>query len=112
MMEGKEKEAGYWGKRSDTYDKSLERIIGKDVRRKLAGVLEDEHGLGDAVEFGCGTGFFTGTLAKNADHVNATDVSPRMQGWQTPGCGAGITSRSGSRTPRPFHFPPARSIPR
>ena len=34
--------------------------------------------LGKAVEFGCGTGFFTETLARKADSLVATDLSPRM----------------------------------
>ena len=37
-----------------------------------------EGGLGKAVEFGCGTGFFTETLAGKADSLVATDLSPRM----------------------------------
>ena len=34
--------------------------------------------LGKAVEFGCGTGFFTETLAGKADSLVATDLSPGM----------------------------------
>jgi ubiquinone/menaquinone biosynthesis C-methylase UbiE len=34
--------------------------------------------LGRAVEFGCGTGFFTETLAGKADSLVATDLSPGM----------------------------------
>jgi len=30
------------------------------------------------VEFGCGTGFYTGTLASKADSLLATDISPEM----------------------------------
>ncbi len=78
MLEQKEKEADYWGRFSGTYDENIERIFGTDLREKLARILENEHGLGNAVEFGCGTGYFTRTMAKNAEHVTATDLSPKM----------------------------------
>jgi ABC-2 type transport system ATP-binding protein len=80
MLEQKKKEADYWGRFSDTYDDNIERIFGTGLRENLARVLENEHGLGNAVEFGCGTGYFTRTIAKNADHVTATDISPKMIG--------------------------------
>jgi len=34
--------------------------------------------LGEVVEFGCGTGYFTKAVAKNAKHVIATDLSEEM----------------------------------
>lgn len=60
------------------YDESIEHIFGTGLRENLARVLENEHGLGNAVEFGCGTGYFTRTIAKSAEHVTATDLSPKM----------------------------------
>jgi ABC-2 type transport system ATP-binding protein len=44
------------------------------VRERLA----EEGPLGDVVEFGCGSGFFTETLARHATKVLATDLSPGM----------------------------------
>ena len=44
------------------------------VRERLA----REGPLGSTVEFGCGTGFYTETLAVKADRVTATDISPGM----------------------------------
>ena len=78
MLEQKEKEADYWGRYADTYDESIERIFGTGLRENLARILENEYDLGKVVEFGCGTGYFTRTIAKNAEHVTATDVSPKM----------------------------------
>lgn len=78
MLEQKEKEADYWGRFSGTYDESIEHIFGTGLRENLARVLENEHGLGNAVEFGYGTGYFTRTIAKSAEHVTATDLSPKM----------------------------------
>ena len=34
--------------------------------------------MGDVIEFGCGTGYFTQVIAKNAKHVIATDLSDEM----------------------------------
>ena len=78
MFEHKEKEADYWGRFASNYDDNLERIFGKDLRLNLARMLENERGLGNAVEFGCGTGYFTRAIVKNAVHVTATDISGAM----------------------------------
>lgn len=78
MLGHKENAANYWDRFSHTYDKKLENAFGKDLRRNLARVLDGEHDLGNAVEFGCGTGYFTRVIAKNAKHVTATDISPNM----------------------------------
>jgi ABC-2 type transport system ATP-binding protein len=40
--------------------------------------LSEEHDLGEVIEFGCGTGYFTKAIAKNAHHVLATDLSDEM----------------------------------
>lgn len=80
MLEHKEKEADYWGRFANSYDDRLERMFGKDLRPNLARILENERGLGYTVEFGCGTGYFTRAIAKNAVHVTATDISGSMIG--------------------------------
>ena len=78
MLEQKDKEADYWGRFSGTYDEDIERIFGTGLRENLARILENEHVTGSVVEFGCGTGYFTRAIVKNAEHVTATDLSPRM----------------------------------
>ena len=77
MQEQKGK-GDYWGRFAGTYDDTIDRMMGKEVRLRLADVLAREHGLGEAVEFGCGTGYFTRVIARNAKHVTATDISPLM----------------------------------
>ena len=77
MQEHKE-EGDYWGRYASTYEGSIDRMIGPEVRKNLADILAGEHGLGEAVEFGCGPGYFTRVIARNAKHVTATDLSPRM----------------------------------
>jgi ubiquinone/menaquinone biosynthesis C-methylase UbiE len=44
------------------------------LRQRLA----RETALGSTVEFGCGTGFYTETLAGKAERLLATDLSPGM----------------------------------
>ncbi len=78
MLEQKKKEAEYWGRFAGTYDDTLERIFGTGLREKLARLLEGEPAPGNVVEFGCGTGYFTRAIAKKAEHVTATDISPDM----------------------------------
>lgn len=78
MLEQKKKEADYWGRFSATYDDDIDRIFGAGLRKNLARLLEQERNPGNVVEFGCGTGYFTRAIAKNAIRVLATDLSPKM----------------------------------
>ena len=58
MLRNERNDTNYWGQFATTYDDKLERMMGKGVRQNLFRMLERESGLGDAVEFGCGTGLF------------------------------------------------------
>jgi ubiquinone/menaquinone biosynthesis C-methylase UbiE len=78
MLLNEQNDANYWGKFADTYDDKLEHMMGKAVRQNLFNMLQREGGLGDAVEFGCGTGYFTRAIANNAASVVATDLSSDM----------------------------------
>jgi ubiquinone/menaquinone biosynthesis C-methylase UbiE len=78
MQEHRVNKADYWGRFSATYDEKVERLIGKDLRPALACQLEQEPAPGNVLELGCGTGYFTRAMAKNATHVTATDVSRDM----------------------------------
>ena len=48
------------------------------VRQAILDKLSEERDLGEVIEFGCGTGYFTKAVAKNARHVMATDLSEEM----------------------------------
>ncbi len=72
---GKEK---YWGQYAGSYDNGVEYVVGKTLRQAIAGRLLEERGLGEVIEFGCGTGYFTEVIARNAKHVFATDLSDKM----------------------------------
>jgi ABC-2 type transport system ATP-binding protein len=68
----------FWSQAAPDYDRVVEQQIGPGTRARICRRLEQEEGLGRVVEFGCGTGFFTKTLARNASSVLATDASPGM----------------------------------
>ncbi|MBN1146547.1 MAG: class I SAM-dependent methyltransferase [Anaerolineales bacterium] len=76
-MDG-EKEELYWGRLAASYDRDGEYIIGDAILQAIEERLLKEQRLGHAVEFGCGTGYFTKVIAGNATHVIATDLSETM----------------------------------
>ena len=74
----KEKMEKYWSRFPDTYDKNKEYVVGKELLDKMIKELNDLSNLGDVIEFGCGTGYFTETLAKKANQIIATDLSDEL----------------------------------
>ncbi len=68
----------YWSESSPTYDKSVDSALGGTIRPLINEKLSQEGYLGTVAEFGCGTGYFTKTLAGKADCVVATDFSDDM----------------------------------
>lgn len=76
MKEGGEER--YWGRFASTYDRDGEFVVGKPILQAIQEALSNERSLGRAVEFGCGTGYFTKAVARNAAQVVATDLSPEM----------------------------------
>jgi ubiquinone/menaquinone biosynthesis C-methylase UbiE len=68
----------YWSRYADRYDEYTDYIVGKALRQALIGKLRKERNLGDVIECGCGTGFFTRAIARNALDVLATDLSEEM----------------------------------
>jgi len=63
---------------SDRYDNAVDMLLGKNIRRNILERLGDEDGLGKLLELGCGTGYFTPTLANKSEMVIATDISEEM----------------------------------
>jgi len=68
----------YWSKFASTYGNDQEYVVGRAILQLIIHRLSKEHNLGDVIEFGCGTGYFTQVIAKNAKHVLATDLSDEM----------------------------------
>jgi ubiquinone/menaquinone biosynthesis C-methylase UbiE len=68
----------FWTNAAPDYDRVVELQVGPGTRAKVRELVDRETALGDVVEFGCGSGFFTESLARNATSVLATDFSPGM----------------------------------
>ncbi len=76
MIEDKNEQ--YWGDHAEVYDTQIDTVIGRESREAIYSFLLGLHDLGQVVEFGCGPGFFTRAIAKNAAYVLATDISQEM----------------------------------
>ncbi len=70
----------FWSEAAPDYDRVVELQVGPGTRAKVRERASQEEALGDVVEFGCGSGFFTDSLAWKATTVLATDLSPGMLG--------------------------------
>jgi ubiquinone/menaquinone biosynthesis C-methylase UbiE len=68
----------YWSRLAESYDRKGEYVVGKRILNAIRTNLMEDQSLGNAIEFGCGTGFFTKSIAKNAKHIIATDLSDEM----------------------------------
>lgn len=68
----------YWSRFSTTFDENQEYVVGKDFLEEVKINLNKLVDLGEVLELGCGTGYFTETIVKNAKHVFATDLSNEL----------------------------------
>ena len=68
----------YWGRFSRTYDRNQEYVVGRELLDEITGELDQLADLGDVVEFGCGTGYFTAVIAERSTSVLATDLSDNL----------------------------------
>jgi ubiquinone/menaquinone biosynthesis C-methylase UbiE len=75
---GGEKKERYWSRYARMYDEYTEYVVGKDLRQVVVERLLEEHELGETIEFGCGTGYYTRVIARRAARVLATDLSDEM----------------------------------
>ena len=74
-----DEQAAFWSTIADKYDRVVDASIGGKSRAMLRELLAKEGPLGKSVvEFGCGTGFFTETLASKSETLLATDLSRGM----------------------------------
>jgi ubiquinone/menaquinone biosynthesis C-methylase UbiE len=72
------REERYWSRFARSYDRDGEYVVGKPILQEIEKRLLEEHSLGDVIELGCGTGYFTEAIARNASQVMATDLSDEM----------------------------------
>jgi ubiquinone/menaquinone biosynthesis C-methylase UbiE len=75
MLERKEE---YWSRFADTFDEDQKYIVGEAIQQAVIRRLSEERDLGEVVELGCGRGYFTKAIARNATQVLATDLSDEM----------------------------------
>ena len=68
----------YWSRFQTTYDENQEYVVGKDLLDDVKENIKRLSDLGEVLELGCGTGYFTEVIAQNADHVFATDLSDEL----------------------------------
>jgi len=68
----------YWNKFAHTFNEDQTYIVGISTQQGIIKRLSEEHDLGEVIEFGCGAGYFTKVIAKNATHITATDFSNEM----------------------------------
>jgi len=73
-----EKTERYWSRFSETYDANQEYVVNKDLLDEIKDNLNELSDLGGMVEFGCGTGYFTETIAQKANRIVATDLSDEL----------------------------------
>jgi ubiquinone/menaquinone biosynthesis C-methylase UbiE len=72
------KKVQFWSKFANTIDEDEMYIAAGTAQQLVVERLSRESGLGELIELGCGTGFYTKALATNASHVMATDFCDEM----------------------------------
>jgi len=68
----------FWAEISDKYDSAIDSILGEKIRPKILEKLNDEDNLGNLIEIGCGTGYFTKILSTKSENIISTDISEEM----------------------------------
>ncbi len=68
----------YWSRFSNTYDKNQEYVVGKEFLDEINREIDRLPELGELVEFGCGTGKFTVSIAEKSKSLIATDLSDSL----------------------------------
>ncbi|MEW8256850.1 MAG: class I SAM-dependent methyltransferase, partial [Candidatus Thiodiazotropha taylori] len=53
-------------------------VVGRELLDEITGELDQLADLGEVVEFGCGTGYFTAVIAERSTSVLATDLSDNL----------------------------------
>lgn len=68
----------YWSRFPDTYDQNQEHVVGRELLDEITRELHQLAELGDVLELGCGTGYFTAAVAEKNKNVLATDLSDSL----------------------------------
>lgn len=68
----------YWSRFQDTYDEKQEYVVGKEILTSIKEELNFLPDIGEVVELGCGTGYFSEVIAQKAIQLVATDLSDEL----------------------------------
>ena len=68
----------FWAELANRYDSAIDNIMGEKIRPKIREKLNEEDNLGNLIELGCGTGYFTETLSNKSESIISTDISEEM----------------------------------
>lgn len=68
----------YWSRFPDSYDKNQESVVGQELLEQVKKKIQNLSDLGETLELGCGTGYFSEIIAHKANHVYATDLSDEL----------------------------------
>lgn len=75
-MEGKKEK--YWSRFLDSYDKNQEYVTDKELLGDISERLKNLSNLGEVIELGCGTGYFSEILSHSASKMISTDLSDEL----------------------------------
>ncbi len=78
MDEEYRKNVEYWDNFSKNYDEDIDFSYGYGVRSMGLRRLREEGRFGNAVEFACGSGYFSRALSEMCDTVRVTDLSGKF----------------------------------
>ncbi len=78
MSEEYRKNVAYWDNFSKNYDEDIDFSYGSGVRSMGLRRLREEGRFGNAVEFACGSGYFSKALSEMCDRVQVTDLSEKF----------------------------------
>ena len=68
----------YWSRFADSYDEKQIYVAQNDLLKVITQELKKLPDLGDLVEMGCGTGYFTEAIAAKSKRMVATDLSDTL----------------------------------
>jgi len=68
----------YWSRFANSYDERQEYVVDKLLLDEITEKLNHLPELGEVVEFGCGTGYFTKIISQKSQSIIATDISDSL----------------------------------
>lgn len=63
---------------STQYEMNVKYVFGSKIQQNIIKKLKKEQFLGEMIEFGCGKGYYTKVMSKQAKHIIAIDLSDKI----------------------------------